>query len=86
MHKPEITPPSISTTFATEPRAARPCNPLVLCSGLPQAEAVPHLLKAGAVGLIRKPFRMTELWQAVGQALRPLPEEAARAGLTPEPG
>jgi PAS domain S-box-containing protein len=59
-------------------RQRRPGIPILLCTGLPQAEPVPHLLKAGAVGLIRKPFRMTELWYAVKRALDSprAPEEA----------
>jgi two-component system cell cycle sensor histidine kinase/response regulator CckA len=48
----------------------RPGVPVLLCTGLPQAELTSELLSAGAAGLIRKPFRMTELWYAVKQALR----------------
>ncbi len=43
--------------------------PILLCTGLAQAEPVPHLLQSGAAGYIRKPFRMNELWYAVKQAL-----------------
>jgi two-component system cell cycle sensor histidine kinase/response regulator CckA len=50
-------------------RQRRPGVPILLCTGLPQADPAPHLLKAGAAGLLRKPFRMTELWYAVNQAL-----------------
>jgi FixJ family two-component response regulator len=40
-----------------------------LCTGLPQADPAPELLRSGAVGLLRKPFRMNELWYAVKQGL-----------------
>jgi PAS domain S-box-containing protein len=50
-------------------RQRRPEVPILLCTGLPLAEPVPSLLREGAVGLIRKPFRMNELWYAVRQAL-----------------
>jgi CheY-like chemotaxis protein len=50
-------------------RQRRPGVPVLLCTGLPQADPAPHLLQAGAVGLLRKPFRMNELWYAVNQAL-----------------
>jgi CheY-like chemotaxis protein len=46
-----------------------PGVPVLLCTGLPQADPAPELLCHGAVGLIRKPFRMNELWYAVKQAL-----------------
>jgi two-component system cell cycle sensor histidine kinase/response regulator CckA len=51
-------------------RQRRPGVPVLLCTGLPQVEAAPELLSSGAAGLIRKPFRMNELWSAVEQALR----------------
>jgi PAS domain S-box-containing protein len=51
-------------------RQRRPGVAVLLCTGLPQAEPVPELLRGGAAGLIRKPFRMNELWHAVKQALR----------------
>jgi PAS domain S-box-containing protein len=50
-------------------RQRRPGVPVLLCTGLPQAEPAPQLLDSGASGLIRKPFRMQELWSAVKQAL-----------------
>ncbi|HTU17587.1 MAG TPA: response regulator [Gemmataceae bacterium] len=50
-------------------RQRRPAVPVLLCTGLPQADPAPELLRCGAVGLIRKPFRMNELWSAVEQAL-----------------
>jgi PAS domain S-box-containing protein len=57
-----------ATTFQRL-RQRRPGVPVLLCTGLPQAEPAPELLRLGAVGLIRKPFRMNELWYAVRQAL-----------------
>jgi two-component system cell cycle sensor histidine kinase/response regulator CckA len=50
-------------------RQRRPQLPVLLCTGLPEADPAPQLLEAGAVGLLRKPFRMNELWYAVKQAL-----------------
>ena len=50
-------------------RQRRPGVPVLLCTGLPQAEPAPELLASGAAGLIRKPFRMNELWIAVKNAL-----------------
>jgi two-component system cell cycle sensor histidine kinase/response regulator CckA len=46
----------------------RPDLPVLLCTGIVQADA-PPLLADGAAGLLRKPFRMNELWYAVNQAL-----------------
>jgi PAS domain S-box-containing protein len=46
-----------------------PGVPVLLCTGLLQPDPTPHLLASGAVGLLRKPFRMNELWYAVDQAL-----------------
>jgi PAS domain S-box-containing protein len=43
--------------------------PVLLCTGLLRDDAPSELLHAGAAGLLRKPFRMTELWYAVKQAL-----------------
>jgi PAS domain S-box-containing protein len=50
-------------------RQRRPGVPVLLCTGLPQADPAPELLRLGAAGLIRKPFRMNELWYAVKEAL-----------------
>jgi len=47
----------------------RPGIPVLLCTGLPQADPAPELLRSGAIGLLRKPFRMNELWYAVKQGL-----------------
>jgi DNA-binding response OmpR family regulator len=43
-------------------RQRRPGVPVLLCTGLPQADPAPELLRYDNVGLIRKPFRMNELW------------------------
>jgi PAS domain S-box-containing protein len=53
-------------------RQRRPGVPVLLCTGLPQADPAPELLRYEGVGLIRKPFRMNELWYAVRQALAQL--------------
>jgi two-component system cell cycle sensor histidine kinase/response regulator CckA len=50
-------------------RRKRPGLPVLLCTGLPQAEPAPALLSRPSVSLIRKPFRMNELWSAVRLAL-----------------
>jgi PAS domain S-box-containing protein len=50
-------------------RHDRPHLPVLLCTGLPEAEPTPDLLRSGAAGILRKPFRMNELWYAVNQAL-----------------
>jgi two-component system cell cycle sensor histidine kinase/response regulator CckA len=50
-------------------RGQFPQVPILLCTGLLQADYAPKLLQEGAVDLIRKPFRMNELWYAVNRAL-----------------
>ncbi len=50
-------------------RERHPDLPVLLCTGLIRDEGPAELLQAGAAGLLRKPFRMAELWQAVKQAL-----------------
>jgi PAS domain S-box-containing protein len=50
-------------------RQRRPALPILLCTGLPQADASVELLRYPGVSLLRKPFRMGELWSAVKQAL-----------------
>jgi PAS domain S-box-containing protein len=50
-------------------RQRRPGIPVLLCTGLPQADPAPELLRSGAAGILRKPFRMNELWYAVKQGL-----------------
>ncbi|HMF14629.1 MAG TPA: response regulator [Gemmataceae bacterium] len=56
------------TTFR-QIRKDRPHLPVLVCTGLPDTESAPDLAQAGAAGIIRKPFRMNELWYAVNQAL-----------------
>jgi CheY-like chemotaxis protein len=50
-------------------RQRRPGLPVLLCTGLLQSDPAAELLHQPDVGLIRKPFRTSELWQAVRQAL-----------------
>ncbi|MBY0233112.1 MAG: response regulator [Gemmataceae bacterium] len=50
-------------------RAKRPGVPVLLCTGRAEADLAPRLLRQERTGLLRKPFRMTELWNAVGQAM-----------------
>jgi len=50
-------------------RQSRPGLPVLLCTGLVQNDAAPALLHGEGVYLLRKPFRMDELWDAVNQAL-----------------
>jgi CheY-like chemotaxis protein len=50
-------------------RQRQPNLPVLLCTGMPQADPAPQVLQADRVELIRKPFRMNELWYAVKQAL-----------------
>ena len=50
-------------------REAKPGLPILLCTGLVQAEQAAELVKQDGVGLMRKPFRMNELWYAVNNAL-----------------
>jgi CheY-like chemotaxis protein len=50
-------------------RQLRPRLPVLLCSGLPQAEPLPDAVAALSAGLLRKPFKMNELWYAVRKAL-----------------
>jgi PAS domain S-box-containing protein len=57
-----------ATTFRRL-RQRRPGVPVLLCSGLADADPAPQLLRSGATSLLRKPFRMNELWYAVKQAL-----------------
>ena len=46
-------------------RAVSPGIPVLLCTGLLQTDQATELLREGAVDLLRKPFRMNELWYAV---------------------
>jgi DNA-binding NtrC family response regulator len=50
-------------------RQRRPDLPVLLCTGMPQTHPAPDLLKNEGVSLIRKPFRMNELWYAVRKAV-----------------
>ncbi len=51
-------------------RERLPKVPILLCTGLVQADQATHLLESGAADLLRKPFRMNELWYAVNKALK----------------
>jgi len=55
-------------TFQTL-RQAHPNLPVLLCTGLLQADHAAALLQNGAADLLRKPFRMNELWHAVNKTL-----------------
>jgi two-component system, cell cycle sensor histidine kinase and response regulator CckA len=46
-----------------------PDLPILLCTGLVHANEASALLEQGAVSLLRKPFRMNELWYAVNRCL-----------------
>jgi two-component system cell cycle sensor histidine kinase/response regulator CckA len=46
-----------------------PDVPVLLCTGLTNADPAPQLLRQKKTGLIRKPFRMNELWYAVKKAM-----------------
>jgi PAS domain S-box-containing protein len=50
-------------------RQQRPGLPVLLCTGLPHAEPVPDAVAGLSAGLLRKPFKMNELWWAVRKAL-----------------
>ncbi|HMC89102.1 MAG TPA: hypothetical protein VKI17_06125, partial [Gemmataceae bacterium] len=50
-------------------RRKRPQLPMLLCTGLIVSDPAPELMKAPPVAMLRKPFRMNELWYAVNQAL-----------------
>jgi PAS domain S-box-containing protein len=50
-------------------RSARPEMPILLCTGLVQNDQAAELVKETGVSLMRKPFRMNELWYAVNNAL-----------------
>ncbi len=50
-------------------RQRRPGVPVLVCTGLLQEDPAPLLLQQPGVSLLRKPFRMNELWYAVNQAL-----------------
>jgi len=46
-----------------------PGVPVLLCTGLHEGNPATHLLRQPATTLLRKPFRMNELWYAVKEAL-----------------
>ncbi len=50
-------------------RQARPQLPVLLCTGLPPAALLADPAAREAAGVLRKPFKMNELWFAVRQAL-----------------
>jgi len=50
-------------------RKLRPQLPVLLCTGLVAALPAQELVQARSVTVLRKPFRMNELWYAVNQAL-----------------
>jgi CheY-like chemotaxis protein len=50
-------------------RQAQPDVPVLLCTGLADAEPAPWLSEQTRTALLRKPFRMNELWYAVRPAL-----------------
>jgi PAS domain S-box-containing protein len=64
-----------AATFA-KVRLRCPGVPVLLCTGLAEAEPAPRLLREPGTALIRKPFRMSELWSAVRRAVGDAPEEA----------
>jgi len=49
--------------------AAAPEAPILLCTGLVQNDVAQQLLQNGAADVLRKPFRMNELWYAVNRAV-----------------
>jgi PAS domain S-box-containing protein len=57
-----------------------PHLPVLLCTGIPQGEPSQPGLANGAAGVIRKPFRMNELWYAVRRALSAGRREARPGG------
>jgi PAS domain S-box-containing protein len=50
-------------------RAQRPELPILLCTALLNSDPALALAESGQAALIRKPFRMNELWYAVNEAL-----------------
>jgi DNA-binding NtrC family response regulator len=43
--------------------------PILLCTGLIAADPAQELMQRKSVSVLRKPFRMNELWYAVNEAL-----------------
>ena len=52
-----------------EIRKRRPALPVIICSGHHAHEGETQALEAGAVGYVRKPFKLRELTSAVARAL-----------------
>jgi signal transduction histidine kinase/CheY-like chemotaxis protein len=52
-------------------RECRPELPILLCTGLVQGSEARVLQDEPTASLLRKPFRMSELWHAVNQCLQP---------------
>jgi PAS domain S-box-containing protein len=50
-------------------RKARPEVPILVCTGLVHTDQAMEVMRAGAVQVLRKPFRMNELWYAVNNSL-----------------
>jgi two-component system cell cycle sensor histidine kinase/response regulator CckA len=50
-------------------RRSHPDLPILICTGLVEAAQATALSKERAVALLRKPFRMNELWYAVNKSL-----------------
>lgn len=57
------------TTTFHRLRQRRPGVPILLCTGMPATDPALNEIVQAAAGLLRKPFRMNELWYAVRQAL-----------------
>ena len=51
-------------------RQARPRMPILLCTGVVHADQASEMLSERAVDLLRKPFRMNQLWHAVNNSLQ----------------
>ena len=57
-----------NTTF-TRIRQVWPGVPVLLCTGRTEADPAPQLLREANTDILRKPFRMNELWYAVRRGL-----------------
>jgi signal transduction histidine kinase len=57
-------------------RRTHPELPVLLCTGLVHGNEVSVLQEQGEVALLRKPFRMSELWYAVNRCLQHAPGNA----------
>jgi DNA-binding NtrC family response regulator len=44
--------------------------PILLCTGVVHADQASEMLSERAVDLLRKPFRMNQLWHAVNNSLQ----------------